>query len=98
MFGIKFIEFSIFVTNKIIAPSESTLNDSRIGTRNAKRIKKTKLILWFFFIYLGICKRILIRGVNQLYIFKNFLSSNPEPFSIPWCIKYLLKARSLSFV
>jgi len=97
MFGIKVIEFSISITNKIIAPNDAILNDSRIGIRNEKKIKKTKLILWFFFIYLGICKRILIRGMKQLYIFKNFLSSNPEPFSIPWCIKYLLKARSLSF-
>ena len=53
MLGIKFIEFSIFVTNKIIAPSEAILNDSRIGTRNAKKIKKTKLILWFFFYIFG---------------------------------------------
>ena len=97
MFGIKFIEFSISITSKIIAPNDAILNDSRIGTKNAKNAKKTKFILWFFFIYLGICKRILIRGMNQLYIFKNFLSSNPEPFSIPWCIKYLLKVRSLSF-
>ena len=97
MFGIKVIEFSISITNKIIAPNDAILNDSRIGIRNEKKIKKTKLILWFFFIYLGIFKRILIRGMKQLYIFKNFLSSNPEPFSIPWCIKYLLKARSLSF-